>query len=104
MDFKIKLGPLYIMIDREMARHGEGVNAEQAERREAEDVEHQDKHEEREDVRRIFPSFGADIGVHHARDEAGKAFDGDLPTARNELTLHATEHEHPKQQTGNDRS
>src|SRR3546814_2649849 len=64
--------------NREVARHGEGMQAEQAERHEADHVQHQDEHEEREDIGRIFAAFGADIGVHHAGNEAGEALDGDL--------------------------
>ncbi len=83
--------------DREVARHGEGMQAEQAERHQADHVEHQDEHEKREDIRRIFPAFGADIRIHHAGNEAGEAFDGDLPATGDELALHPADHEDPQQ-------
>src|SRR3546814_8852681 len=65
---------------------------------EADHVQHQDEHEEREDVGRIFTAFGADIGVHHAGNEAGEALDGDLPATGNELALHSADHEYPEQE------
>ena len=86
--------------DREVARHGEGMQAEQAEGHEADHVQHQDEHEQREDIGRIFAAFGADIGVHHAGNEAGEALDGDLPATGNELALHPADHKDPQEQAG----
>src|SRR3546814_2834610 len=69
-----------------------------SERHEADHVQHQDEHEEREDIGRIFAAFGADIGVHHAGNEAGEALDGDLPATGNELALHPADHKDPEQE------
>ena len=82
--------------DRELAGDGEGMDARNdPERHQAHQIGKQDEDEDGEYPRHVFAPFGADIGVEHVGDEAGDAFDRDLPAAGDQLTLHPAEHEHP---------
>src|SRR5687768_17280694 len=80
--------------DAEMTGRGEGVIARHdPERQHAKQVGDQDEHEQRKEVGRELAAFGADVGLDHVTDEAGHAFDRNLPAARDKLAPHAAIHE-----------
>src|SRR5512139_2010299 len=87
--------------DAEMAGRGERMEPRHdADRHQPEKVRDQDEHEQRKDVGGELAPLGADVRVDHVADEAGEAFDGDLPPAGNQLALHAAQHEDPQNNQG----
>src|SRR5690606_15135928 len=63
----------------EVAGEGKGVDANQTQRKQAQNVREQDKHEDREDVRNVLLAGRANIGGNQIVDETGKGFNGGLP-------------------------